>query len=130
MFKEPTTNPTIHMALPVFPLQRSEATSQVKSSWGSLWGESGFLRVQRGQGLCGLGAYISVALCRPYSGSRPLPRANTAPPPGLPEQGVFLGQTTFLTSPLAAQVARRWKEVARRWPGGGRRWQEVARKSW
>ena len=62
---------------------------------------------------CGLGAYISVALCRPYTGSRPLPTANTAPPPGLPDEGVFLGQTSFLTSPLAAQVARRR-------PGGGK----------
>lgn len=76
---------------------------KVKSSWGPMWGEAGFLRILRGYGLCGIGAYISVALCEPYQRGRPLPLANLEPPANLPDEGVFLGQTTFLASPVTAQ---------------------------
>ena len=76
---------------------------KVKSSWGQNWGEAGFARIQRGYGLCGIGAYISVALCGPPSPGHPPPTPNLNPPLNLPLEGVFLGQSRKLTSPLAGQ---------------------------
>ena len=76
---------------------------KAKNSWGELWGESGFIRIQRGYGLCGIGAYISVALCGPPSPGIPLPSPNLDPPTELPLEGVFLGQSRNLASPLAVQ---------------------------
>ena len=75
---------------------------KVKNSWGELWGESGFLKIARGYGLCGLGAYISVPLCGAYSGQS-LPFTNTSPPPNLQQESVFFGQDRTLSSPLAQQ---------------------------
>jgi hypothetical protein len=77
---------------------------KVKSSWGALWGESGFVRIERGYGLCGIGAYISVALCEAYTGAQALPTPSLTPPPGLPLEGVILGQTRSLASPLSVQA--------------------------
>ena len=76
---------------------------KVKNSWGELWGESGFLRIQRGYGLCGIGAYISVALCGPPTPGQTPPSPNLNPPPDIPLEGVFLGQSRSLASPLAVQ---------------------------
>ena len=78
---------------------------KVKNSWGHLWGESGFFKIIKGYGHCGIGAYIGVARCRECWGGRcgtKLPTANLEPPANLPLEEVFLGQTTFLASPVSA----------------------------
>ena len=81
---------------------------KVKNSWGPLWGESGFFKIwKNGYGHCGIGAYFSVARCEEcskFGGCRgPKPKTNISPPPNLPQEEVFLGETTFLGSPIAAQ---------------------------
>ena len=36
----------------------------IKNSWGTQWGEEGFIRLYRGLGHCGVGSYISQPVCR------------------------------------------------------------------
>jgi hypothetical protein len=39
----------------------------IKNSWGPAWGESGFIRLQRGVGMCGVGQTAAVVTCGPVT---------------------------------------------------------------
>ena len=37
---------------------------KLKNSWGTSWGEDGYMRIYRGEGHCGLGAVIMQPICQ------------------------------------------------------------------
>jgi len=49
----------------------------VKNSWGSSWGDEGYIKVQRGVGMCGIGRYHVTLSCE--EGTAPAPTTTPAP---------------------------------------------------
>jgi len=52
----------------------------IRNSWGASWGESGYYRIVRGTGACGLNTAVTTALDVTISGVTPTP-SPPAPPP-------------------------------------------------
>jgi len=52
----------------------------IRNSWGADWGESGYYRIVRGTGACGLNTAMTTALNVTISGVSPSPTPPTPPP--------------------------------------------------
>merc|ERR1719266_3233 len=54
----------------------------VKNSWGSNWGDNGYIKMFRGNGICGIGGLCVAAECTDTGNASPAPVA--PPPPPVP----------------------------------------------
>merc|ERR1711862_461433 len=57
---------------------------KIRNSWGTRWGEDGYIRVVRGKGFCGLNTDVSTATGITVDGSGPAPAPTPAPSPDAP----------------------------------------------
>ena len=54
----------------------------IKNSWGSRWGDKGFIKMKRGVNMCGIGNTMVVVDCEKVDGTtNPPPTTTTTPAP-------------------------------------------------
>jgi len=49
----------------------------IKNSWGSDWGEDGYIKLKRGVGMCSIGTLVAVPICTAVSGATDAPMTTT-----------------------------------------------------
>jgi len=51
----------------------------IKNSWSKRWGDNGFIKLERGNGMCGIGRHLAVVECSRVSGPTDGPRTTKKP---------------------------------------------------
>jgi len=51
----------------------------IKNSWGTGWGDNGYIKLERGSGMCGIGRSMAVVKCSRVSGPTDGPRTTKKP---------------------------------------------------
>jgi cathepsin F len=67
-----------------FGVDGSQKYWTIRNSWGAAWGESGYYRIVRGTGACGLNTAVTTALNVTIGGAPPTPPPPPTPTPPAP----------------------------------------------